>query len=331
MLVVVGAEHQGYALSPLAEVLPLEFFGGDNTYRADPFQAEIAQAASLHPILRISDNPLSDRLEWVELPPLLAYAPTRGARPGSVVLVQHPVEWTGSRKMPLVGVTRAGTGKTMAVAFRTFWRFGLMMWGVGKTERVSQKFWGNAVRWLVAREEVSRLRAVADKPVYRSGEPVTFHAQVFDELLQPQEGAQVTVSVAEGGDVREARLRDDGDGRYSGGMGGLPQGDYPFRVRAVKGAVDLGEGAGRFTVGRYSLEYEEVRMNAELLRGLAANSGGAFVTPDAFPVAVRDLPLAPQPVTVLYRYRLWGQTWPLVALVCLLAVEWTVRRRRGMV
>ncbi len=331
MLVVGGPEHQGYALSPLAEVLPLEFFEGDNTYRADSFQAEITQAASRHPILRISDDPLSDRSEWAELPPLLAYALTRGARPGAVVLVQHPVERVGGRKMPLVGVTRAGAGKTMAVAFRTFWRFGLMMWGVGKTERVSQAFWSNAVRWLVTREDVARLRAVADKPIYRSGEPVTFYAQVFDELLQPQEEARVTISVAQGGDVREAVLRDEGEGRYSGRMGGLPQGDYPFRVRAVKGAVDLGEGTGRFTVGRYSLEYEEVRMNAELLRGLAANSGGAFVTPDAFPAAVRDLPLAPQPVTVLYRSRLWGQTWPLFTLVCLLAVEWTVRRRRGMV
>ncbi len=331
VLVVGGEIHQGYALSPLAEVLPLAFSGEDHTYRVDPFQVEIPKAAYRHPILRISDDPLADRLEWAELPPLLAYNQNRGVRPGAVVLLQHPTERVGNKKMPLVAVTRAGAGKAMAVAFRTFWRFGLMMWGIGKTDVISQTFWGNAVRWLVIREDVARVRAVPDKPIYRSGEPVTFHAQVFDELLQPQQGATVTVLVAQDGDVREVALKDEGEGRYSGRMGGMLQGDYAFQVRAVKGAADLGGGTGRFTVGRYSLEYEEVRMNAELLQDLAANSGGAFVRPDAFPAAVRDLSLAPQPVTVRYRSRLWGQAWPFFLLVCLLAVEWTVRRRRRMI
>ena len=126
-------------------------------------------------------------------------------------------------------------------------------------------------------------------------------------------------------------LREEGRARYSGRMPGKPQGDYTYQVHARKGDVDLGGTTGRLTVGRYSLEYEEVRMKAELLKELSARSGGRFVDPEGFAAAIRDLPISPQPVTVIHRWRLWGHRWPLFLLVCLLAVEWTVRRRRGMI
>ena len=65
----------------------------------------------------------------------------------------------------------------------------MMMWGIGKTDLVSQTFWRQAVRWLVTREDINRVRANAEKPIYRSGEPISIHVQVFDELLQPADGA----------------------------------------------------------------------------------------------------------------------------------------------
>jgi len=333
LLVVGGAEAFGesYRQSPLADVAPLAFFRRGETYRPEPFQLEIPGGAERHPIMRISDDPLADRARWEALPPLLGYNLNSGARAGATVLAVHPVERAGGDKMPLIATARVGRGKSMAVAVRSFWRFGLMMWGIGKTDAVSRTFWTNAVRWLVVREDISRVRAVVDKPVYRSGEPVTFHAQVLNDLLQPQEGAVVTVAIADSTGERQAALRDEGGGHYSGKVGGFAQGDYPFQVHAAKDKLDLGSGNGRFTVGHYSLEYEDIRMDAELLQMLAARSGGVFITPDALPAAIRGLSFAPQPVTLFYRFRLWGHIWPAFVLILLLGVEWAVRRRRGMV
>ena len=73
------------------------------------------------------------------------------------------------------------------------------------------------------------------------------------------------------------------------------------------GGVDLGSGAGRFTVGRYSLEYEDMRMNRDLLEGLARQSGGVYASPDRLDAVLNDLELAPQPVAEAYRTRLWGE------------------------
>lgn len=329
-LLVIGGDAAfdgDYALSALADVLPLQFLRSGHTFAEGAFPLVFAR----HPILRVSDDPLSDRDAWDALPPLLAYNQVGGAVPDATVLAHHPTERVNGKPMPVLAVRRVEAGKAMAVGFRTFWRYGSMMWGDGKTDDVSRAFWKNTVRWLVTRDGVSRLRVTPEKLVYRSGEPVVAHAQVFDRLLQPRTGARVYAQVADSLGGREIVMRDLGDGRYSGQLGGFPQGDYALNVRAEDDAGDLGTGVAHFTVGRYSLEYETVRMRSELLSDVAARSGGHYVRPDGLAEVLDSLVLSPEPVVNHHRARLWGQEWPLFLLVGLLVIEWAVRRRMGMI
>jgi hypothetical protein len=324
----VGSARPGPAL---ARVLPLRFGGDGHPYRSDRFPIRIPETAYGHPIMRISEDPRADRDAWGELPPLVAYCGNNGLSPGATALAEHPAERVGSGRLPMVAVGPVGRGKSMAVTCRGFWRFGLMMWGIGSDDAVSRGFWTQAVRWLVTRQDVDRVRASVDRPIYRSGEPIGFRVLVLDELLQPLEGAQVVVAVTDSAGTRETVLRDEGRGRYNGRMRGFSQGDYAFRVRAEREGTQPAECTGRFVVGRYSLEFEELRMNAELLREIALRSAGAALEPGGLRQALENLPLSRQPETVTYRFGLWGRRWPLVLLVVLLGVEWTVRRRRGMV
>ncbi|MDP6038907.1 MAG: hypothetical protein QGG64_10180, partial [Candidatus Latescibacteria bacterium] len=331
-LLVIGGDavfDGDYGLSSLANVLPVQFLRSVNTFVDDAFSLGFPKVR--HPILRVSDDPLADLDAWDALPPLLAYNQVGGAVPDATVLAHHPTERVNGKPMPVLAVRRVEAGKVMVVGFRTFWRYGLMMWGDGKTDDVSRAFWKNTVRWLVTRDQVSRLRVTPEKLVYRSGEPVVAHAQVFDRLLQPRAGARVYAQVADSLGVREVVLRDLGGGRYSGQLGGFPQGDYALNVRAEDDSGDLGTGVGHFTVGRYSLEYETVRMRAELLFDVAARSGGHYVRPEGLGAALDSFVLAPEPVVNHHRARLWGQEWPLFLLVGLLVIEWAVRRRMGMI
>ncbi|MDE2997763.1 MAG: hypothetical protein OXU79_01650 [Gemmatimonadota bacterium] len=333
MLVVGGRTgfNGAYARSPIARVLPVTCTQDANTYREAPFRLELARSGTVHPILRVSDDPLADRQAWSDLPPLLAFNVNGGLQGAAQSLICHPVERAGGEKMPLVAVRRVGNGKVMAVAARTFWRLGLMMWGVGGNDEVSRAFWANSVQWLVKREDVDRIRVEVDKPVYRSGAAVTFHARVFNELLQPKEGARVAVSVVDEGGVRQTILDDEGQGRYRGQLKAGAQGEYAFEVRALSGGVDLGRATGRFTVGRYSLEFEDMRMNRDLLESVGAQSGGAYAPPERLREVLNGLDLAPQAVAESHRARLWGKPWPLFVLIALLGVEWTARRMRGMI
>ena len=333
-LLVVGgpsAWDVGYAAPGLAGLLPLRPARKPSTYVTGPYQVTPLHANARHPILRLSEDPIADREAWAELPPLLACNLNLGAAAGAVVLLAHGSERVAGGPLPLAAAMTVGRGKAMGVAFRTFWRHALMMWGVGKTDRVSRAFWTQAVRWLVTPEDSDRVKVATDKRVYRSGETVTVRARVVNALQQPIAGAQVRL-VSDGNEAAfDVRMRDEGGGRYVGQLSAGDQGEQTFKVQAVSGDSPIGSADGRFTVGRYSLEHEDVRMNAELLRAVASASGGEFTTPDSLATVLADLPLNPQVVTRDHRWRLWGRTWPLFVLVLLLAVEWTVRRSRGMI
>ena len=324
-----AAFDDGYARSALTDVLPVQFLGSLDTFQERAFALSFPD--SRHPILRVSDDPLGDRDAWEALPPLLSYNRVGAAISNATVLVHHPTERVAGKPMPVLAICRVGAGKTAIVVYQTFWRHGLMMWGDGKTDVVARAFWKNMVRWLVTRDEVSRLKIMTEKPAYRSGEAVAVHASVFDHLLQPRSGARVLARVGDSLGVREVVLRDLGGGRYAGNLGRFPQGDYELQVQARANDGDLGTGTGRFTVGRYSLEYETVRMRAELLSDIATRSGGQYVRPGDLKAALDSLVLAPEPVVTHYRVRLWGHEWPIFVLVGLLVLEWTIRRRLGMV
>lgn len=324
-----AAFDDGYAHSALVDVLPVQFLKSSDTLQERAFALSFPD--SRHPILRVSDDPLGDRDAWDALPPLLSYNRVGAAVSNATVLAYHPTERLDGKPMPVLAIRRVGAGKTAIVAYQTFWRHGLMMWGDGKTDAVARAFWKNMVRWLVTRDEVSRLKIMTEKPVYRSGEAVAVHASVFDHLLQPRSSARVLARVGDSLGVREVLLRDLGGGRYAGNLGRFPQGDYELQVQARADDGDLGTGTGRFTVGRYSLEYETVRMRAELLGDIATRSGGQYVRPGDLKAALDSLVLAPEPVVTHHRVRLWGHEWPLFFLAGLLVFEWTIRRRLGMV
>ena len=219
---------------------------------------------SRHPILRVSDDPWPTARPGDALPPLLSYNRVAAAVSNATVLAHHPTERADGNPMPMLALRRVEAGKAALVAYQTFWRHGLMMWGDGKTDIAARAFWKNMTRWLVTRDDVSRLKLMTEKTAYRSGEGGRLYTRKF---LTPvatafrRAGSSVACPTVLG--VREVALRDLGGGRYAGNLGRFPQGDYEYQVNDG----DLGTGTGHFTVGRYSLEYETVRIARRIARG----------------------------------------------------------------
>jgi len=196
------------------------------------------------------------------------------------------------------------------------------------------RFFSTAIVWLTSRQETRPVRIRPSREFFRQGEALSFGGQVYDALQQPVDNARVTVTVHQEQQSYQADLRPIGNGRYEGELYGLSEGEARFEGTAVLDGVSLGGDSGRVTVGGTTVEYQNTRMNPSVLRELAALTGGRF-----FPVAEIDsvagaLKALPsyRPHTEIRRESraLWD--WPvmLVLLVTLLAVEWTIRKRSGM-
>jgi hypothetical protein len=125
-----------------------------------------------------------------------------------------------------------------------------------------------------------------------------------------------------------------GNGRYEGTVEGLPKAEYRFEASAsVEGTV-MGRDKGSFTVGGLALEFMETRMNADLLRQIAYRTGGRFFAATEA-AGLREAldsvkTFAPREERRSDTIELphWGTM--LAILVILLAAEWTIRKRSGM-
>lgn len=320
-LLVVGGRNSALAEGDdLRSVLPA---------RGAPFEprsvgVDLPTQAVSHPVVRRA-RALADSDVWRSLPPLAGLNPLSDVRRDARVLLE-----TAITRDPISVVSQFGAGKVMVFAGRAYWRFGLMSLGYDRVSQAPAAFWRAAVRWLSTREDISRLRTETDRSLYRSGEPIEFQAQLFDALLEPVDGARVEVQV-DGSASRITTLRSLGGGRYEGRIRGLPQGSHAYRVTALRAGEELGSLVDTLTIGRYSLEFEDLSVGQALMAGVSATSGGRVIGEEEIGPALDALLLSPQPYRVSMRKRLWGRVWPFWFAAIALCAEWTWRRRRGMV
>lgn len=112
-------------------------------------------------------------------------------------------------------------------------------------------------------------------------------------------------------------------------------GDYWVRVRAMKdGQPIAGIATTRFHVNARDPELDDPSSDFSLLREISHSSGGEFFTPDAFLERINQWAKNGLPGNALTRQErisLWDNWYVLLVLVLLLASEWTIRKKRGLV
>ena len=272
-----------------------------------------------HPLVRSPTGQRGD--PWEDLPPLTGYFPLSQQRQGSLVLLES------QRGVPIVVSGVYGNGKTLAALSHSFWRLDLFSSGSAGNPQTIRQFWRNVVRWLATSSSVERIRTSTDRLVYRAGASVIFTAQVFNELLQPKEGYAVAVELDNGYTIS---MRDVGDGFYQGTYTGAPAGEYSYSVTAVFDGSLVGQETGRFVVQKHSVEWTDVRANSVLLGELARESGGISLSIDDADQLIRDWTLRQTVVEHRWDIR-FGSGWePLFFIAFLLATEWLLRKRLGM-
>jgi hypothetical protein len=284
-------------------------------------------------------NPLVtfDRVDgaetWKHLPPLLRTLVLFKARPESRTLIMARGDNTQATD-PLVLIRSIGKQKSLSVTAYGLWRWRLLVQGDPQTEGFLATFLSGAIKWLTSPEDSRPVRVEPTKELFVRGEPVEFTGQVYDQKSSPVDDARVTVTLERRDGSTATRLRSLGNGRYEGKLEGLAEGEYRFTATAEAGGRTIGGDAGTFSIGGVSLEMQDTRANFALLRLLASRTGGRFLRPSG--IDALDSLLAGEPWFVAQEirstkdYELWNWQYLLAAIVLLLATEWVVRRRAGM-
>lgn len=291
------------------------------------FQPSDAQRSN--PILMVNSSPDV----WTRMPPIFKTHTVYRAKPEATVLGNARIQAV-TLSEPLILTRSVNRQKSLAILGYGIWRWRLMAQGNPETAQALSAFLVNGIKWLTTREESRPVKVTPVKEMFSQGEPVEFVGQVYDGSARPVDNADLRVVVQSADREYETIMRQLGSGRYEGTIEGLSAGDYTFRAVAQTDGQRFGEDRGRFTIGELNLEFQDTRMNVQLLRQLASRTGGRYFTPssvDEFESTLStQASFAPREVTRTSSVALWNWQYTLALIVLLLSVEWFLRKRSGM-
>jgi len=329
----------GYHGTRVAGLLPVEIGPQalvDSAVSTDPFPPRLTEAGRRHPVTRLSPDPVENERIWRTLPPLEGVNLVRGLRPGAVTLVEHPfLTLPDGSNHPVVVAGEAGKGRVLAVLTDSGWRWALPAAARGGDPRHHQRFWNNALRWLLKDPEWKRIEVQTAEDSYLPGETVGVQVTVVNRSYEPAADASVSLSLqpaggASGDEKPLASGKSDSEGRFVVEVPAPGPGAWAVVGKVLDGG-EVEEDSAVFLVRGTHPELEDAAVREDLLEAIANATGGTFTRLDDLGLA--DLERRPPRVVRVDRRRtidLWNTPWGLLLAVILLGAEWWLRRRQGL-
>ena len=223
----------------------------------------------------------------------------------------------------------------MALMTDDSWTWAFTVHRNGEPSRLYDRFWGNALRWLVRDPDLTTLQVTAEPPSVEPGTAVGAVVTAREPDYQPAAGADVTLELSTVRDrrvVATAHATTGADGMARVSFPAQPVGAYRVHAVAKSGDRVLGEGEDAVAVRTIGPELTDASVRMDLLTTIARDTGGkAYRLPLQ---SLPDLPLLDPPVVEVGRSRdrpLWDRWEWLLVLATALGLEWVLRRRFGYI
>ncbi len=287
----------------------------------------IVESARQHPVFRIEG---AEGAFFERLPPLQVPASAWTPTPDAQVLGT-----AATTSAPLLVLRRRAGLRTAAFLGSGVWRWALLPSELRAADPLWPGLASNLLRWAGTEADDSPVRVRPTASTFGGTDAVSFAGQVYDQSRQPVSDATVTVTVTDSTGTEYPYTMDPtGQGRYTLDVGTLPEGTYQYEAQARLGETDLGTDRGEFSVAPLRIEYQSPRADAVLMRQLASRAGGTAYTPETIDRLPAELAgqasFSSDVVQRSSEAELWRTSLFLIAILALLASEWTLRKFLGL-
>jgi uncharacterized membrane protein len=332
----------GWNGSTLTDLFPTTLPSHGQTFHreADPRNGTTHTFAELAPdgvdsvVTRLVDDPAANAAKWKTLPYLMDYEDPGTPKPGATVLADMITP--EGRKLPLLITENFGRGRTAIMATGGSWRWQMSL-PLGDTAH--ELFWQQLLRWLSADTPGHVTVSVPSQMLLDNG-AVTLTADVRDAQYNPAPTAKVEAHILGPSGISalvELSPVPDRPGEYQAAWSALKPGSYLTEVTAQR----ADPGAGKIAeLGRDVLTFERMdgvaenfhtEQNRELLKQLAAQTGGQYWKPADLGKIASVIPFSEAGVTVRETKDLWDLPLVFLVLLALRFSEWWLRRKWGLV
>jgi hypothetical protein len=214
---------------------------------------------------------------------------------------------------------------------------GYWKWWLSNFEKISnhnacKELMAKTVQYLAIKTDKRKFRLSPVQPSFNENEPMAFQAEVYNDNYEATTREEVSLELkSESGKVYPYTFSSQGDG-YRLNAGIMPPGKYRYLGKTlISGKSETI--SGNVVVKPLQLEYTESVANHNLLRQMAASTGGKVLKPDDTDAMIEALKTLPSAKPVIYTEQtfkdLIHQKWLFFLMVLLLSVEWGVRKWLG--
>jgi uncharacterized membrane protein len=321
-LIMVGGPSSfaggNYAGTPLDSILPVEQPQDDKPFDSKVFMPRYTEAGHAAEVTR----PIRELL-GEQLPEMVGTNYIGQARPGAIVLWEHPELMAAGKNMPVLALGEAGDGRTIALSVDSTHRLAFSPMAATVAGRAYGALWDGLLGWLMRdpRYEAARVEVVGE---CIEGEPET---TLRVTRLPGMRGA-LTLSLAPltqaASDPVVREIPGDSTEPVEIRVPGLKAGGYTAKARIGEAPPSRHD----FACERGGAAWADSRPDRPRLDAIARVTGGRSVGLDG----IDDLPM-PEATRVAAQREVapvappW--VWTLAAAV-LLGVHWVARRNSGL-
>ena len=283
------------------------------------------------PSLQLGETSVESQQIWEALPRVSWMLRLEEVKPGAQVLAEHSGQINRQEKpLPVILRHYVGAGEVLFHATDETWR-----WRWRTDDRYFARYWGQVVRRLGrGRLAIGRqgVQLTSDRSQYEPGETVELRARFRNPAQAPAEDDQLVVQLQGAiGPPHQINLqrRLGRRGLFTATLDDLPPSSYEMQIISpdLPGPAEV----SRFEIRQPPRELANVVVNRKDLSEAAEITGGKSYTLANVSRLTNDLPQPQRKTLVTIPPRqLWNTHAILALFVIVLAAEWILRRRYGM-
>ena len=315
------------------DLLPLALEGrkvDDAESYAPVYKPQLTSAGTAHPITRLNEDRAASQKTWNDLPPISISESLKTVKPGATVLLEGKRAGAASPAVPLLAQQKYGRGQTLAFTATDSWRWRMRM---DSKSNAHETFWRQMLRYLVSGTP-KQIEVGAQQDVYVMDDVVHVVADIRDKHYNPVNDARAMARITKPSGVTvevPLKFTSINDANvYTGEFKADELGSHGIELIASSSALGQVGARSNVLVSDLNREYFSAAQNTDLLKRIAAETGGKYYQLNELQSLMDDLTYRKTPYSERVTKDLWDMPINFFLIVGLLSAEWFLRKREGL-
>ena len=325
-----GGKYKGTTIDDL---LPVSLTGGavdDSNSFSAVFKPVLTGAGQAHPITRLNEDRGANQKAWNEMPLISVSQVLTNVKPGASVLLEARRVEGPAQVAPLLVQQRYGRGQTLALTAADTWRWRMKM---DSKNNAHETFWRQMLRYLVSGTP-QQVEIGSEKEVYALDDKINIVADIRDKKFNPVPDAHATARVTKpSGAIVDVPLKFttlNSVNTYAGEFKADELGQHRIELVGTSATLGTLNAKSNTLVSDLNREYYSAAQNSDLLKRIAAETGGKYYTTAEAQSLLDDLIYRQTPYSERVTKDLWDMPVNFMLIIGLLSAEWFLRKREGL-